>query len=117
VGPYSPNRSRPAAWALGVFNNDGAVDVLISVNDGAPLLLRNNIGRQKHRLGLRRVGRNSNPDAIGARISYQSGDLKRSHMKVGGGRFLSSHHPAWCWDLAAPLDRYIAIVEGKGQWQ
>ncbi len=39
------------------------------------------------------VGKKSNPDAIGACITYQAGDLKRSRTKVAGGSFLSSHDP------------------------
>ena len=79
--------------AVGDFDNDGAVDVLISVNGGAPVLLRNNAGKQNHWLGVNLVGKKSNPDAIGARVAYQAGDLKRSHMKVGGGSYLSAHDP------------------------
>ena len=63
------------------------------MNDGPPLLLRNNVGTQNHWLGVHLVGKKSNPDAVGARVTYQSGDLKRSRMKVGGGSFLSSHDP------------------------
>lgn len=126
-------------WAT--FNNDGKVDVLISNNDGAPLLLRNYAGKDNHWLGVNLVGRKCNPDAIGARITYQAGDLKRTRMKVGGGSFLSSHdprivlglgqHPKLDWlevkwpqpggtverftDL--PSDRYIAITEGTGKWK
>jgi hypothetical protein len=70
--------------ALGDFDKDGAVDVLISINNGAPVLLRNNAGKQNHWLGLRLVGKKSNPDAVGARVTYQAGDLKRHQMKVGG---------------------------------
>jgi hypothetical protein len=79
--------------ALGDFNNDGAVDVLISCNNESPLLLRNNGGRQNHWLGLKLVGKKANIDAIGAIVTYQAGDLKRSRMKVGGGSYLSSHDP------------------------
>jgi hypothetical protein len=127
--------------AIGDFNNDGATDVLISVNDGAPILLRNNIGAQNHWLGVKLVGTKANPDAIGARITYQAGDLKRSRMKVGGGSFLSSHDPRmvlgigkrtkvdwldvkWPQPSGAverftnlPLNRYITIVEGTGRWK
>jgi hypothetical protein len=127
--------------ALGDFDNDGAVDVLISVNDGAPLLLRNNAGRQNHWLGLNLVGKKSNSDAIGARITYQAGDLKQSRFKVGGGSYLSSHDPRivlglgkrqkidWLevkWPLPSgafqrfvdlPIDRYITIVEGESSWR
>ncbi|HEY4742579.1 MAG TPA: ASPIC/UnbV domain-containing protein, partial [Candidatus Acidoferrales bacterium] len=94
-----------------------------------------------HWLGVRLVGRKSNPDAIGARITYQAGDLKRNRMKVGGGSFLSSHDPRvvlgmgqrskidslevkWPQPSGAverftdlPIDRYITIVEGKGKWE
>ncbi|HXJ12520.1 MAG TPA: CRTAC1 family protein, partial [Candidatus Limnocylindrales bacterium] len=127
--------------ALGDFDNDGTVDVLISVNDGAPLLLRNNAGRQNHWLGLNLVGKKSNSDAIGARITYQAGDLKQSRFKVGGGSYLSSHDPRivlglgkrqkidWLevkWPLPSgalqrfvdlPIDRYITIVEGESSWR
>jgi len=37
------------------------------------------------------VGKKSNPDAIGAHIKRQAGDLKRSRLKIGGGSYLSSH--------------------------
>src|SRR5690348_2914055 len=124
--------------AIGDFDNDGAVDVLISVNDAAPLLLRNTAAKGNHWLGLKLVGKKANCDAVGARISYQAGDLKRQRMKVGGGSFLSSHDPRivlgigqrtkldWLeirWPEPSgkterftdlPIDRYITIVEGEG---
>ncbi|HET6176206.1 MAG TPA: ASPIC/UnbV domain-containing protein [Candidatus Sulfotelmatobacter sp.] len=139
-GPVFSKSFSGRGLALGDFNNDGAVDVLVSVNDGPPVLLRNNIGAQKHWLGVRLVGKKGNPDAVGARLTYQAGDLKRSRMKVGGGGYLSSHDPRvvlgignrkkidWLkvrWPLAGgterftnlPIDRYITVVEGTGQWK
>jgi enediyne biosynthesis protein E4 len=127
--------------AVGDFDNDGAVDVLISVNDAAPVLLRNNAGRQNHWLGLTLVGTKSNRDAIGARVTYQAGELKRGKMKTGGGSFLSSHDPRiilglgqrtkidwlevkWPQPSGAaqrftelPIDRYITLVEGQQKWK
>ena len=123
--------------AIGDFDNDGAVDVLISNNDGAPVLLRNNAGRQGHWLGVRLIGSKSNRDAVSARVTYRAGDLKRSRTKVGGGSLLSSHGPRlvlgigarkkidWIdvkWPLPSgavqrisnlPLNRYITIEEGR----
>jgi hypothetical protein len=140
-GPVFAKSFSARGLAIGDFNNDGAIDVLISVNDGAPILLRNNIGAQNHWLGVKLVGTKANPDAVGARITYQAGDLKRSRMKVGGGSFLSSHDPRtvlgigkrtkvdwldvkWPQPSGAverftnlPLDRYITIVEGTGRWK
>src|SRR5437899_2342801 len=135
--------SRPMSsrgLALGDFDNDGAVDVLISVNNGAPVLMKNTATTGNHWLGLRLIGKKSNPDAVGARITYQAGDLKRVRMKVAGGSYLSSHDPRIVlglgkrekvnelevkWPLPSglverftdlPVDLYITIVEGEGKW-
>jgi hypothetical protein len=139
-GPIFAKNFSARGLAIGDFNNDGGVDVLVGVNDGAPVLLKNNVGAQNNWLGIKLVGKKSNRDAIGARITYQSGDLKRSHMKVGGGSYLSSHDPRmvlglgtrkkmdWVevkWPLPGgtvqrfadlPVNRYVTIVEGENQW-
>lgn len=140
-GPVFAKPLSARGMAIGDFNNDGGVDVLVSVNDAAPVLLRNNVGSQNHWLGVKLVGRKSNPDAVGARITYQAGDLKRTRTKVGGGSFLSSHDPRvvlglgkrtkvdwleikWPQPSSAierltdlPINRYITVVEGKGKWE
>ncbi len=127
--------------ALGDFNNDGSVDVLITQNNSAPILLRNNAGRQNHWLGLKLVGQKVNIDAIGAKVTWRSGDFERHAFKVGGGSYLSSHDPRLVLGLGqrtkldwlevrwpepsgrterftdVPIDRYITIVEGEGKWK
>jgi hypothetical protein len=139
-----PAFARPIAGrglALGDFDNDGAVDVLVAVNDGPPLLLRNNAGRRNHWLGLRLVGHKANIDAVGAVVNYQAGELKRRVIKAGGGSFLSSHDPRMVLGLGGPskvdslevrwpkpgggverfenipANQYITIVEGQGTWK
>src|SRR6266699_4146661 len=123
--------------AIGDFNNDGAVDVLVAVNDGAPLLLKNQAARGNHWLGVKLAGRKANPDAIGAKITWRAADLIRSRLRVGGGSYLSSHDPRVVLGIGKrtkidilqirwpqpsgstenfkdlPIDRYITIVEGK----
>jgi enediyne biosynthesis protein E4 len=140
-GPAFAKQLSARGMAIGDFDNDGGTDVLIAVNDGPPVLLRNVIGRQNHWLGVHLVGTKSNIDAIGARITYQAGDLKCHRMKVGGGSFLSSHDPRlvlgmgkhtkldWVeiqWPqpsgkveriIDLPIDRYVTIVEGTGKWK
>jgi enediyne biosynthesis protein E4 len=124
--------------AIGDFNNDGAVDVLMIPNDGPPILLRNNVGKLNHWLGVHLIGKTANPDAVGATVTWQAGDFKRHVFKVGGGGYLSSHDPRvvlgigertkidWVevkWPQPSrkierfselPLDRYVTIVEGQG---
>ena len=92
-GPvFAANVSYPGL-ALGDFNNHGAVDVLISANNGAPVLLRNNTARKNHWLGIRLIGKKANSDAIGDVVTYKAGDLVRQRLKVGGGSYLSAHDP------------------------
>jgi hypothetical protein len=138
-GPVFAKNFSARGLAIGDFDNDGAVDVLISVNGGAPVLLRNNAGKQNHWLGLTLMGTRSNRDAVGARVTYQAGDLKGSRMKTGGGSFLSSHDPRLVlglgqrtkidfveikWPSGAiqrltdlPIDRYLTVVEGQEKWK
>jgi hypothetical protein len=140
-GPIFSEAMSYRGLALGDFNNDGAVDVLISVNNGAPVLLRNNAARQNHWLGIRLIGKKANPDAIGAVITYKAGDLTRKRLKVGGGSYLSAHDPRMVLGLGkrtaldsleikwpmpgggtqrfseVPIDRYITIVEGEEKWK
>jgi hypothetical protein len=79
--------------ATGDFNNDGLVDVLITVNGGAPVLLKNQSAPENHWLGLKLEGVTCNRDAIGARVSWSAGGTVRSIRKNGGGSYLSSHDP------------------------
>jgi enediyne biosynthesis protein E4 len=140
-GPIFLRPMSARGLALGDFDNNGAVDVLISCNDEKPVLLRNNIGARNHWLGLKLIGNKANIDAVGARVTYQAGELRRTQTKVGGGSFLSSHDPRlvlgigtrakidWLeitWPQPSgvkqrltnlPLDRYITIREGQAKWE
>jgi hypothetical protein len=137
-GPVFQQVFAARGLAIGDFNNDGGVDVLMILNDGAPLLLRNNVGKLNHWLGIQLKGKVANPDAVGANVTWQAGDLKRHVYKVAGGGYLSCHDPRlilgtgsrtkidWVevkWPSPStrvdrftrlPIDRYITIVEGKG---
>src|SRR5262249_19617887 len=80
-GPIFSRMIPGRALATGDFDNDGSVDVLVALGDNAPILLRNNAGRQNHWLGVRLIGRKSNIDAIGAKVTYHSGDFQRDCYK------------------------------------
>jgi len=92
-----------------------------------------------HWLGIRLIGKKANRDAVGARVTYQAGDLRRQFCKVGGGSYLASHDPRmvlgigprtqmdWVeisWPQPStlverfaglPVDRYITLEEGAGK--
>jgi hypothetical protein len=89
--------------AFGDFDNDGSMDIVVSTNDGGPLLLRNN-GNKNNWILINTVGSSSNRDGIGARIhivgesgleqygfvstssSYLSASDKRVHFGLGSDR-------------------------------
>ncbi|HET9524946.1 MAG TPA: CRTAC1 family protein [Pyrinomonadaceae bacterium] len=122
--------------ALGDFDNDGDSDVLASNNGEPPLLLRNQGGNRNNWIGLQLVATKSNPEAVGAVITWQAGAVKRSRLKIGGGSYLSSHDPREILGIGAatkidsieirwpsgkidkltnpPVNRYVKVVEGEG---
>jgi hypothetical protein len=138
-GPVFTKPYAARGLAIGDFNNDGALDILVGVNNDAPLLIKNNAARHNHWLGLKLVAKRANPDSIGAIITWQAGDLKRSTCKTGGGSYLASHDPRavlgigprpkvdWVeikWPLPSgrlerftqlPVDQYTTLVEGTGK--
>jgi hypothetical protein len=122
--------------ATGDFDNDGDLDVVVSNNGEAPLLLRNNGGNRNNWLGLQLVATKSNTAGVGAAITWQAGTSKRSRLKTGGGSYLSSHDPREILGVGAatkidwveirwpsgkidkltnlPMNRYVKVVEGEG---
>lgn len=136
AGPVFSKSFPARGLAVGDYNNDGRMDVLVGNNGQAPLLLRNNSGKENHWVGLKLQGARCNRDAIGARITWSVGGAKRSRLKNNGGSYLSSHDPRevlglgtatkldWLeirWPLPSgmvdrltdlPVDRYVTIVEG-----
>jgi hypothetical protein len=125
--------------AVGDYNNDGRIDVIIGNNGEAPVLLKNNAGAGNHWIGLKLQGTSCNRDAIGATISWSANGVTRSRFKTHGGSYLSSHDMREVLGLGTaakvdwveikwpqpsgrverisdvPIDRYVTIVEGKGR--
>jgi enediyne biosynthesis protein E4 len=93
AGPVFQKSYPSRGLAVGDFNNDGRLDVLVANNGEAPLLLRNNSSPENRWVGLKLVGRLANRDAIGARIVWSVDGKKFARLKNNGGSYLSSHDP------------------------
>ena len=71
--------------AYGDFDNDGDLDVLLTVNNGPARLLRNDGGNKGQWLRVRTVGSKANRDGIGARVTVTTPDGKKSWALVKTG--------------------------------
>lgn len=68
---------------------DGDVDVLYTINDGAPLLLRNDGGNKNNSIRVVLEGTRSNRSAIGAAIEAKIGTQTCRRMVKSGSSYLS----------------------------
>jgi hypothetical protein len=93
AGPVFHQDWSARGLAVGDFDNDGAVDVLVGINGGAPILLKNDAAKGNNWLGLKLEGVDCNRDAIGANITWTADGKKRTRLKNNGGSYLSSHDP------------------------
>ena len=124
--------------AVGDYDNDGALDVIIGNNGGAPLLLNNRAAKGNNWLGIKLEGVHCNRDGIGAKIYWTAGGKKRFRLKNNGGSYLSSHDPRQVLGIGSapkidaleihwpapskqidkisnlPVNRYVRVTEGKG---
>ena len=135
-GSVFANELSGRGMAVGDFDNDGDLDVLISSNGEAPVLLRNEGGNGNNWIGLDLVATRSNPGAVGAIISWQASGKKRTRLRTAGGSYLSTSDPREVLGVGVsakiqsveirwpsgtvdrltnlPLNKYIKIVEGSG---
>ena len=93
AGPVFSKAFPARGLAVGDYNNDGRLEVLIGNNGGAPLLLKNNAAAGAHWIGVALMGEKCNRDAVGARVRWSVAGKVLTRLKSGGGSYLSSHDP------------------------
>jgi hypothetical protein len=76
--------------AIGDIDNDGRIDAVVTTNDGAAYILRNETPTQNHWLTLKLVGHKSNRDAIGAEVKLVTAKGQQSATVSTTGSYLSS---------------------------
>src|SRR5262249_52956511 len=94
TGPSSPFARRYVARgaATADFFNRGAEDLLVTVLDGSPLLLRND-SRRGHWISIKLVGTRSNRDGFGARVEVKAGWLNQTAEARASSSFESASDP------------------------
>jgi hypothetical protein len=79
--------------AVGDFDNDGDLDILVNNNGHAVQLLRNDGGNANHWLEILLIGTRSNRDGVGARVKVVAGDLTLYDQRKGGMSYQSAQDP------------------------
>ncbi len=98
--------------ATGDLDNDGDVDVVISNNNGPARLLINQIGTERHWLGLRLVGEATARDMFGARVGVERSDAPTLWRRVRtGGSYLSANDPRVLVGLGGTAEVESVVVE------
>jgi hypothetical protein len=130
--------SLPAAHrgaAFGDFNNDGKIDIVVTVLNGPPELLMNRTRNQNHWIILKLVGVKSNRDGLGTRVKvstshgdqyneattavgYNSSSDKRVHFGVGDAAVIDKIELAWPRGVKQTLtnvkvDQVLTVTEGR----
>jgi hypothetical protein len=119
--------------AIGDFDNDGRIDVLVVDSEGAPLLLHNETSHAGHWSEVRLRGTRSNRDGIGALVTFETPDRKLLRLCHTDGSYMSASDRRIHCGLGAatrvtirvrwpdgrrdayqhvPVDRVIELTEG-----
>jgi tetratricopeptide (TPR) repeat protein len=83
----------PRSVIVGDYDNDGAVDLLITQNHGPAVLLRNEGGNQNNWLRLALKGLADNKTAIGTKVEIFAGLLRQKFELQGASGYLGQNSP------------------------
>jgi tetratricopeptide (TPR) repeat protein len=93
VGLDKIHLEHPRAIITGDYDNDGAVDLLITQNHGPAVLLRNEGGNQNHWLRLALKGVGDNKSAIGTKVEVFAGGNRQKFEIYGSNGYLGQNSP------------------------
>jgi hypothetical protein len=121
--------------AFGDLNNDGKIDIVVTVLNGPPELLMNRLMNHSHWIILKLVGVKSNRDGLGTKVKittsngdqyneattavgYNSSSDKRVHFGLGNADVIDKIELAWPSGIKQILtnvkvDQILAITEDR----
>jgi len=98
--------------AVGDFDNDGDLDVVMVSQTGPLQLFRNDGGNQNHWLTLRLEGVRGNRDALGARVTLTTPQGKRTQWVHGSSSYCSHSDTR----LTFGLGTAAGVLSGEVRW-
>ena len=132
-----PSFSVPAPHrgaAFGDLNNDGKIDIVVTVLNGPPEIMLNRTNNQNHWIILKLIGVKSNRDGLGTKVKittalgsqynqatttvgYNSSSDKRVHFGLGSATRIDSIELVWPSGIKQVLkdvkaDQVLTVTEG-----
>ena len=136
VGPDFRKQMVARGAAYADFDHDGDLDVLISNNDGPPVLYRNDGGNKNDWLTVRVTGTKSNRSGLGTIVRVQSASGKQWQTVHSGSSYCSQSEEALTFGLGrdasvtslaiewpsgakqqfknVPANAFVTVDEGRG---
>ena len=97
--------------AIGDYDNDGDIDILISCSNDRPILLRNDTQIRDNWLKIELIGTKSNRDGIGSKVIVRAGDLAQIKEVTCGGSYASGSELSLLFGLSTYSD--VLSIEVK----
>jgi enediyne biosynthesis protein E4 len=97
--------------AVGDFDRDGALDVLLTTNNGAAFLYRNDVQNGNRSIRFKLVGTQSNRDGIGAVLKVFAGGQQQTRMVRSGSSYLSQSELPVTFGVGRQTEIERAVVE------
>lgn len=114
-GPAISQRHASRGLAVGDFDNDGDLDILIMNVNEVPSLLRNDAPRSNHWLKVRLVGTVSNRSAIGARVTIRHAGKAQAQDLLSQSSYLSCNDPRLHFGLGSADSADVQVIWPNGR--
>ena len=112
AGPFFKRAIVGRGVAVRDYNNDGAIDILVTSCGEAPVLLRND-SQTRNWVKIRLVGTESNRDGTGAKVWVHTKETTQFREAICGGSYASGSGPA----LHFGIGTQEAIQSIEVEWQ